>query len=258
MNTDTTAVKLTNVGNLKIITKPFFAEVIVDGKIVGKTPLNVILEQGKHTVLVRKRDYHNEEFIVQLSVGENRIIEIDLKRHTTTLDIISNPLSAEVILDGGLIGMTPLRISDVPVGVHSFEIQKQGYYTRKETVNIKLNKIEYNLVSFESIDQKIKDYKTGTRLCLSSAAISFTVGGFLKYLSYKHYEEYQRATKKATDLHKTIELEETFSSYMFGIGAIGMVQALLYYCEGLAFKKQWDLSVIPANDGVMAAVRVEW
>ena len=30
--------------------------------------------------------------------------------------------------------------------------------------------------------QKIKDYKTGTRLCLSSAAISFTVGGFLKYL----------------------------------------------------------------------------
>lgn len=66
-------------GALNIMSSPIMAEVHVDGKLVGETPIMLNLTIGKHTISVRKEGYSN-------SVEEMNIIEGQVKDLNVTLN----------------------------------------------------------------------------------------------------------------------------------------------------------------------------
>jgi eukaryotic-like serine/threonine-protein kinase len=51
-----------------------------------------------------------------------------------TIDVISDPPGAEVLVDGVVKGRTPLRLSDLDPGSYDFEVRKDGYNSYKKTV----------------------------------------------------------------------------------------------------------------------------
>ena len=55
---------------------------------------------------------------------------------TGFLIVVSDPLDADVYIDGKYSGKTVKVITDISVGTHELEISKQGYYSVKKTVTI--------------------------------------------------------------------------------------------------------------------------
>ena len=55
---------------------------------------------------------------------------------TGFLVVVSDPLDADVYIDGKYSGKTVKVITDISVGTHELEISKQGYYSVKNTVTI--------------------------------------------------------------------------------------------------------------------------
>ena len=66
-------------GVLNITSSPIMAEVYVDGKLVGETPIMHNLTIGKHTISVRKEGYSN-------SVEEINVVEGQTKEYNVTLN----------------------------------------------------------------------------------------------------------------------------------------------------------------------------
>jgi eukaryotic-like serine/threonine-protein kinase len=51
-----------------------------------------------------------------------------------TIDVISEPPGAEVLVNGTVKGRTPLRISDLDPGSYDFEVRKQGYNSYRKSI----------------------------------------------------------------------------------------------------------------------------
>ena len=53
-----------------------------------------------------------------------------------TIDVISDPPGADVVVNGAVKGRTPIRIADLDPGSYDFEIRKQGYNTYRKTTQL--------------------------------------------------------------------------------------------------------------------------
>jgi len=73
-----------NKATLKIHSKPFGAEVYINGTYRGKTPLTIKLEPGRYTVRVTEEGYEDYTTTVTLEAGETKEITVQLKKKPTT------------------------------------------------------------------------------------------------------------------------------------------------------------------------------
>ena len=53
-----------------------------------------------------------------------------------SIDVISDPPGAEVVVDGAVKGRTPLRISDLDPGSYDLEVRKEGYASYKKSTQL--------------------------------------------------------------------------------------------------------------------------
>jgi hypothetical protein len=56
-----------------------------------------------------------------------------------SIDVISEPAEADVLVDGSFKGRTPLRISDLDPGSYQFEVRKQGRNSYRQTTELEAN-----------------------------------------------------------------------------------------------------------------------
>ena len=63
-------------------------------------------------------------------------VNADAEMMTGFLVVVSEPLEADVYIDGKYNGKTVKVITDIAVGAHELEISKQGYYSVKKNVTI--------------------------------------------------------------------------------------------------------------------------
>jgi len=125
-------------GGLLIKSEPPGATATLDGKWVkGKTPLTVRnLPPGEHTLEIRNGVYvHTGK--VHVAPGKYETVEIQLKKATARLEVLSTPPEASIILDGVPVGDTPKIISPVVAGKHQLEVRKAGYLAVKQEISIR-------------------------------------------------------------------------------------------------------------------------
>ncbi|MEI6232343.1 MAG: PEGA domain-containing protein [Planctomycetota bacterium] len=113
---------------LSIDSQPTGASVFINGRLVGKAPIQVSgLSGGAYSVRFEKEDFASLSVPVVLGWGTTRLNETLPARGAGTLKIAVEPVGAEVVLDGELIGHTPLELSGVASGSHELLIRKTNF-----------------------------------------------------------------------------------------------------------------------------------
>ncbi len=121
---------------LRVVTPQPDAEVFVDGATMGKAPLDRSdLQPGKHFVVVRKPGFAEWKREVDLDAATPVTLTAELSA-SGTLKILSNVGGAGVMLDGTLVGKTPLTLEAVAAGDHLLEVKASGYVDAKQSVHI--------------------------------------------------------------------------------------------------------------------------
>ena len=112
--------------------------VLVDGRVVARVPAEVAIEPGNHKVVVEPDSQSYQPFEASITVANKGVVRVDpvFAAMVGGLQVNSTPAGAEVLLDGRVLGVTPMLRKDLPVGIFSIEVRKKGYnsYVRRVVV----------------------------------------------------------------------------------------------------------------------------
>lgn len=79
--------------------------------------------------------------------GRNHLVEVTLESNLNVISITSKPAGATVALDGAPVGVTPLRLANIPSGTHAVEVRADGYATAyRRADNVDGAKVTLDLV----------------------------------------------------------------------------------------------------------------
>ena len=124
-------------GSISISSAPSGAQVFFDGVYKGTTLLSledVICKS--YTIMIVKGGFYRETKEISLGAGETIKLHIPLRRYAGSISVSSSPSGASVYLNGIYKGMTPITLTDVPVGDYSIKLTKSGYDNITKTVSV--------------------------------------------------------------------------------------------------------------------------
>ena len=131
----TSSATAASTGTLVVDTNPPGAQVIVDNVPRGQSPLNLSLQPGAHSIVVRGEG-EPRTIPVTIVAGATSSHYVDLPKTlvtTGTLQIRSEPSGARVTVDGQPKGTTPLTLTDLASGEHSVTLENE-FGSAKHTV----------------------------------------------------------------------------------------------------------------------------
>jgi len=168
-------------GALVVFSEPLSADVYVDDKYYGRTPITIQrIPAGRRIVTVRLQGYADWSDEVIIEPGEISQINVKLKL-AGTLQVSSSPSGAKVYLDGKDIGETPLSNSNIPEGTHNLRLELFGYrpwqgiieVSPGRTTNI-FAKLDPSPIGISDIDISPQPYRVKT-LFKRDLSIKFSI-----------------------------------------------------------------------------------
>lgn len=168
---------------LRITSTPSGADAYIDDANVGKTPVEVEVAPGTHRIRVTRKNYIPQE--ETLSVTKDTQLHFDLKPSWGLLTVDSSPSGAEVIVDGNVVGTTPLKELNLSVGTHRLVLRKEGYGESRVEITIRpgeLTTLKRALEPTQTFPGDQKNEKSSSKkreICGPGAmAILALLGGF--------------------------------------------------------------------------------
>ncbi len=103
------------------------AEIYIDEEFKAVGKWSGVLSAGSHRLIARKgNNTHTEN--IEIVKGEDYSVTIpEIGVVSGKLNINSNPMDAEIYVDGKYYGTTPLLIPKMAVGTYKIELKKPGY-----------------------------------------------------------------------------------------------------------------------------------
>jgi len=119
-------------GTLAIETDPAGLDVIVDGRDMGRSPIELALPEGMRSVVL-KQGALSRTVAVKVTRGETVRHRFEFvaapalaTASTGTLQITSDPPRAALVVDGVARGITPLTVPDLAAGSHTLAVRFPG------------------------------------------------------------------------------------------------------------------------------------
>ena len=141
--------------DVEIDTKPSEAEIFIDGKNIGLTPLDLDIMEGQHTLEIKKNGFKDFTTEIAVKAKENIVLELfNLSLLDSKINIISNPKEASVNINSIYRGLTPLELELEPLVSHTISLAKPGFKSISENIILKtqeeiLNERNVAYVEFE-------------------------------------------------------------------------------------------------------------
>ena len=121
---------------LRVVTPVPNAEVFIDGASAGPAPFDHNdLAPGKHFVIVRARGYAEWKREVELDPASPTTLSAELSA-SGTVKILSNVSGAMVMIDGQVVGKTPVVLDNISAGEHLVEVKQSGYIDAKQPFHL--------------------------------------------------------------------------------------------------------------------------
>jgi hypothetical protein len=164
-------------GIVFIKSEPPGATVIIDGRDTGKkTPFQESFAAGSHTWRLEHELHHPLEGTVNVRPNVTERLELRMRPNYGSVRVESNPTAAEFILDGQVLGRTPLTRDRIKSGIHRIEIKAEMYETLSADIMVEdeqTTSLSYDLtagfgtigvVALPDADIWIDGVKVGTRV----------------------------------------------------------------------------------------------
>ncbi len=126
-----------NFGSVHLVSDPPGADVFMEGRKRGTTPLVLKkIESKAYKLLLRKSLHHEESFVLWVREGKSNRKRIKLRPAFGTLALTSAPSGAAVEIDGRRRGVTPLTIPRLPSGSYLVSLQLRNHFRARQRVRI--------------------------------------------------------------------------------------------------------------------------
>ncbi len=133
---------------LSIRSKPDSANVYINDKFFGKTPIEILnIGLGYQSITLKKDSLQNWWTLVYLKSDSSYQIYAVLDGNYGLLTLYTNPSNAKVYLNDSLIGKTPLNEHEVKAGTYDIKIKQDNYAIWENYIEItpNLKKMRVNL-----------------------------------------------------------------------------------------------------------------
>ena len=125
---------------VSLSTVPAGADVLVDGEIVGATPINAEILQGRRDLTLKLSGHKAWQDDFDVIAGEDFTIPpVQLEPADGLVFIRSNPSAASLTIGGDFKGLTPLEVALAPGQNHELTFFKNGYHSKKTTIRTQPN-----------------------------------------------------------------------------------------------------------------------
>jgi formylglycine-generating enzyme required for sulfatase activity len=126
-----------NWSGVRLSSIPAGAAVKVDGRLLGKTPIELELAAGAHDIEISADRYKTWRGRADVGAGQPVVLpEVRLEPADGRLAIRSRPTGASVLVDGRYVGQTPVE-ADVGQGKeHEIQLSKTGYERASQKVTV--------------------------------------------------------------------------------------------------------------------------
>lgn len=139
-------------GVLRVVSEPAGANVTVDGRYRGQTPVRISLAPGRrYTVGLSKAGYRAYSRNVVLEAAQGETLRVDLTARIGEVRFAVTPGDAEILVDGRPVGRGDMRL-ELPAEPQAIEVRREGFEAWQgevtprpgfpQTVNIRLRTLE--------------------------------------------------------------------------------------------------------------------
>ena len=131
-------------------------EIWINGEYLGIGSATSELEVGDYTVEGRKEGCEKSTNVINITSSATKIVNVKSPQPIYgSVNIESTPMLATVMIDGKVVGETPLAIPELIVGKHNVVITKQGYkpYTQEIEV-VKGGKAQINAMLMKVLESQ--------------------------------------------------------------------------------------------------------
>ncbi|MBD3420901.1 MAG: PEGA domain-containing protein [Chitinivibrionales bacterium] len=124
-------------GFVSIKPRPSTSDIFVNGEKAGAGKL-VLYEVpiGEVEIKVTAKDHDSWEETITVAVGEQKEIAPVLRSHFATIDVITDPIGAELYLNKKFVGHTPFSKSRFDPGYYLMKIELAGFKTIRKNFSL--------------------------------------------------------------------------------------------------------------------------
>ena len=128
-------------GSLKMSSDPSDALVLMDGKPIGNTDMEISgIEIGKRKIELKKDCFETKTTEVFIKADQQVRLNLKLKPSCGAMSVTSNPAGADIHLNEKLMGVTPVELAELKEGMYAISLKKEGYEDWKDTATVKAGK----------------------------------------------------------------------------------------------------------------------
>jgi tetratricopeptide (TPR) repeat protein len=142
---------------LEVASQPEGATVFLDDRYLGSTPLALDIDAaGAHLVRIQKRGFAVWRGTVELGPEPARV-QAQLSPETLgRIEVVTDPSSADVYVDGRLVGKSPAAVDSLELDHHRVQIAKSGF--RLEVLDVELTAADTQAKLEVSLTARVADY----------------------------------------------------------------------------------------------------
>lgn len=117
--------------------QPAGADVLIDGEVIGQTPLAAKLEEGARELQIQAPKTKPFNDTLNVVAQQDLVIPmVALEPADGELALVSQPAGAAVIVNNEYRGTTPLTLNLLPNDEHRVQVYKAGFKLADETLNL--------------------------------------------------------------------------------------------------------------------------
>ena len=255
------------------------ADIYIDTEKVGHGTYTARIIEGLHSLEARKEKYYEQREQLELNVGEQKVVNLNLRAKVGNLDITTSPMDARIKLSGIEKGITPTTLKGLIIGDYELVLEKKGFNTIRKTISInenkttqlnetlakvevtrnvepavktetqQLDKKQYD-VPVQNYSHKASNYRKKRNTFYIISGVSAGVGAYFAYSANSNYAEYEDATDNASDLHSTIVAQDMIWKAAAVVSAASFTTAIIFGNKAKKAEQNVKASIIPVKKGI--------
>jgi hypothetical protein len=182
------------------------AEVLIDGKLEGRTPLpaELVLPPGTHRVALRRAGYLTAEAGVTLVEGSTRQLQLDpqpdpaaVASRSEKVRLVTNPQDAVAVVDNLPQPGSSGALTLLP-GRHTIRIERNGFVPIERVVTVRAGQSTTLRVTLAPTPDTREEFERGARarrtwglVTAGAGAVVGAAGGVFLYLNGKDIDDKQ-------------------------------------------------------------------